>query len=88
MGAGVAYLVLPCVRDPSGNAIGDARDTYRAHLREAARAADAPLADTPPRFVRGDARALFFDDVHPTPEGHALVAAALVEALTPWAERR
>ncbi len=88
MGAKVAYLVLPCVRDPGGGPIGDARDTYRARMREAANARNAPLADAPPRFVEGRAQDLFFDDVHPTVEGHARLAAVLTDALRPWAASR
>ncbi len=85
LGASVAFLVLPCVRDPSGARIGDARDRYRSTMREVAARRGAPLADTPPAFVGGRSEALLFDDVHPTPAGHALVADTLVKALEPWA---
>jgi lysophospholipase L1-like esterase len=88
IGAKVAYLVLPCVRDPGGGPIGDARDTYRERMREAARARNAPLADAPPRFVEGRAQDLFYDDVHPTVAGHARLAGVLTEALRPWAATR
>ena len=88
MGAKVAYLVLPCVRDPGGGPIGDARDTYRERMRAAASDRDAPLADTPPRFAEGRAQDLFFDDVHPTVAGHARLAEVLSESLRGWAATR
>lgn len=81
----VAYLVLPCVNDPTAGKVGDFRDAYRAVMRETARELGAPLADVPPTFVGSDPGKMFYDEVHPTPAGDAKVAEVLAAALAPWA---
>lgn len=86
-GGDVAFLVLPCVRDPEQGKVGDFRDEYRAAMRAAAGELGAPLADSPAAFLGGDARALFFDDVHPTAAGHRIVGEVLGRSLTGWARR-
>ncbi len=84
LGGNVAFLVLPCKKDPGVGKVGDFRDDYRATMRELAAANGAPLADTPPAFVSATT-AEFFDDVHPTAAGHARIADVVITALTPWA---
>lgn len=83
-GGDVAFLVLPCVKDPAGHGVGDHRDDYRAAMREAARELGAPLVDTPALFVGTHPADMFSDEVHPTSAGHAVIADALVTALAPW----
>lgn len=85
LGADVAWLVLPSVRDPSGGRVGDFRDGYRDAMREAARQHGGTLVDTPARFAGGNPQALFHDDVHPTAQGHTIVGEALAAALEDWA---
>lgn len=81
----VAYLVLPCIRDPEQGEVGDYRDAWREAMRDAAERHGAPLAEAPPAFHGKDANALFLDEVHPSVAGHALVAEVLAEALGDWA---
>lgn len=83
-GARVAYLVLPCVRDVTGQGVGDHRDAWRSAMREIAAAEGATLADASPAFVGRDPHLMFFDEVHPSPAGHALIADVLAAALDPW----
>jgi lysophospholipase L1-like esterase len=83
-GGDVAFLVLPCIKDPGAGKVGDFRDDYRAAMREMAGSLGAPLADAPPVFANAS-KGEFFDDVHPTREGHARLAEVVTTALTPWA---
>lgn len=83
-GGEIAFLVLPCVKDPGAGRVGDFRDEYRAAMREMAASLGAPLADAPPVFAAASPGE-FFDDVHPTREGHARLAEVVTAALTPWA---
>lgn len=83
-GGDVAFLVLPCIKDPGAGKVGDFRDDYRAVMREMAGSLGAPLADAPPVFANAS-KGEFFDDVHPTREGHARLAEVVTTALTPWA---
>lgn len=84
-GGDVAFLVLPCNRDPHTGKVGDFRDEYRAAMRQTASALGSPLADTPMAFI-DEAPSVFYDEVHPTPRGHAIIADVLTTALRPWAE--
>lgn len=88
-GGDVAFLVLPCKKDPGAGKVGDFRDDFRAAMREVAGSLSAPLADAPPAFAQAPTSE-FFDDVHPTPAGHARLAEVVTAALSPWArgERR
>lgn len=83
-GGDVAFLVLPCIKDPAGAGVGDHRDDYRAAMRAAAAELGAPLVDTPPLFVGTRPADMFADEVHPTSAGHAVIADALVTTLAPW----
>jgi lysophospholipase L1-like esterase len=66
-------------------------EAYRARMRAAAVAQRAPLAEAASAY--GKARAagrhdLFLDSIHPTPEGHALVADVLESTLLQSEEAR
>ena len=50
-------------------------------MREVAEELSAPLIDSSVFFFGGRVNDLFFDDVHPTPRGHSLIATALFEGL-------
>ena len=50
-------------------------------MREEAKRADAVLVQTPALF-HGGTQALFFDDVHPTAQGHAIIGRALARDLS------
>lgn len=82
-GGGVVYVILPNRADLRNDAADPAWGPYRAVMRDAARRWGAPLVDLPPRFRAdgGSADALFLDQMHPTPRGHALMADAIAEAL-------
>ena len=80
-GAQPVFLILPCFRDPELGKVGDFRDAYREAMREVADSLDAPLVDSSTAFFGGSVNALFYDDVHPTPKGHALIAQELFTSL-------
>lgn len=88
VGGQPAFLVLPCVKDPAGGKVGDFRDDYREAMRSAAKELSAPLADTPAAFVGTAADRMFLDEVHPTREGHQIIADVLARALEDWARTR
>ena len=84
VGAHPAFVILPAPvdLDPAGapGYVGD----YRAAMATVAAELDAPLVDAPRYFVRHDAGpGAFFDQVHPSAEGHRLLGEALAEALAP-----
>ena len=76
-GAQPIFLILPCFKDPSLGKVGDFRDAYREAMREVAEDMGAPLVDSSSLFFGGQVNDLFYDDVHPTPKGHSLIANAL-----------
>lgn len=88
VGGSPAFLVLPCVRDPAGGKVGDSRDDYREAMRATAQALGAPIADTPAAFIGSSPQRMFFDEVHPTRDGHAVIAEVLARALDAWARAR
>ncbi|NOY24832.1 MAG: SGNH/GDSL hydrolase family protein [Oligoflexia bacterium] len=82
----VAYLVLPCIHDPDQGRVGDFRDAYRETMRDVAADLGAPLADAPPTFVGTDKTRMFLDEVHPSVQGHELIAKLLIDTLRPWVD--
>lgn len=76
-----AFLLLPGVRDLVDGKTGDFREGYRETMRAVAAERNAPIADMPSHFIGGDARHLFFDDVHPKTPGYTLIAEELGEQL-------
>lgn len=73
----VAFLLLPGVHDTINGTTGDFREGYREVMREIAAGYEAPIADMPQYFMNGDARKLFFDDVHPKVIGYRMIAQEL-----------
>lgn len=86
-GSDVAFLGLPCIKDPTGLPIGDHRDAYRAAMRAVAEDLAAPIVDTSTRFIGTRPEEMFLDEVHPTSVGHARIAEAIVEELGSWTTR-
>lgn len=76
-GIKVAFLLLPGVHDIIDGTTGDFREGYREAMRSIAKQYDAPIADMPAHFSNGDARRLFFDDVHPKVTGYRKIAQEL-----------
>ena len=76
-GIKVAFLLLPGVHDTINGTTGDFREGYREVMRDTAKQYDAPIADMPQYFMDGDARRLFFDDVHPKVIGYRMIAQEL-----------
>ena len=73
----VAFLLLPGVHDTINGTTGDFREGYREVMRDTAKQYGAPIADMPQYFMNGDARKLFFDDVHPKVIGYRMIAQEL-----------
>gem|GEM_PF-2494157 len=80
-GALPVFLMLPSDRDLGPTALEAPRPAYRTAMRDAAQRARAPLVETPPHFAKLGAEH-FFDDVHPTPKGHAIIGRLLAQAVT------
>ena len=59
---------------------------YREVMQAVARHTGAPFLTVQDAFSRSGMThdALFMDEMHPTPPGHALIAETLAEALLPW----
>ena len=96
-GAAPVFLALghPADRGGSLQGIGSRHraniEAYRGAMRAAAVAQKAPLADGAPAF--GAAREaqqhrLFVDSIHPSPQGHAILAEVLEETLLASEEAR
>jgi lysophospholipase L1-like esterase len=61
---------------------------YREVMADTATRNQAPLIDVASTFTESGlpAEELFIDEMHPSPAGHALIAEALQEALSPWTQ--
>jgi lysophospholipase L1-like esterase len=82
MGAEPVYLVLPAPMDLDRVPPPDAVLEYRAAMRAVAEGLGAPLVDGPAAFAAAHATiGHFLDQVHPSPEGHAILGRALAGAL-------
>lgn len=80
-GALPVFLVLPSDRDLGPTELEAPRPAYRTAMREEAKRAGAVLVQTPTLF-HGGTQDLFFDDVHPTAQGHAIIGRALAGELS------
>ena len=86
-GAEVVFLAFANAVD-----LGDETDgaiawpLYREVMQAVARHTGAPFLTVQDAFSRSGMThdALFMDEMHPTPPGHALIAEMLAEALLPW----
>jgi len=77
-----SLLVIPMARvdvDPEHRTAY--LEPYREAMREVAEATDTPLADTAAAARADGSVHLLMDEVHPSPEGHALVAEVVLQAI-------
>ncbi len=79
-GAIPIFLVLPSDRDLGPEPLEAPRPAYREVMRSAAQRPGAVLVETPPHF-RGKGGDHFFDDVHPTAQGHGVIGRLLAQAV-------
>lgn len=85
LGARIAFLILPAPMDFDAVPVPDAVSQYRLGMKRVAAREGAPLLDGPALFKdRGGGPALFWDNVHPTAEGHFLLGTGLSELLEPF----
>jgi lysophospholipase L1-like esterase len=81
-GARSVFVALPAPIDLDPAPTPEYIQDYRAAMYTVARALDAPFVDGPDRFERaGATAAMFFDQVHPSAPGHALLGQAVAEVL-------
>ncbi len=87
-GGGVVFVTLANREDIAAVSMQPAWGPYRDAMVAAAARCHAPLVDivAPFRASGRSADALFLDQMHPTPEGHALMADTLAAALAAWPE--
>jgi lysophospholipase L1-like esterase len=81
-GALPVFLMLPSNRDLGPHPLEAPRPEYRAAMKEAAERPGAILVQTPAHF-HGLGADHFFDDVHPTPRGHAIIGRLLAQGIAP-----
>ncbi len=82
LGAEPVLLTLPCPADLEGAPLPEAILQYRAAQRRVARSEGVRWIDGPGWFRdHGATVGYFYDQVHPASPGHALLGAALVDAL-------
>lgn len=89
-GAEVLFVVLPNEEDLKGPRTEPAAWTlYRQVMQDTAARHGAPVLDMPTLFYTSglERRALFIDEMHPTAQGHRLIAEAIAGALEGWAAR-
>jgi lysophospholipase L1-like esterase len=80
-GATPVFLVLPSDRDLGPTALEAPRPKYRAAMKAAATRPGAILVEMPAHF-HGLSADHFFDDVHPTPKGHAIIGRHLARGIS------
>lgn len=85
-GGGVVFLLLANREDVAPISADPAWAPYRDVMRQAATRCQAPLVDVPAAFraTGQSADALFLDQMHPTPRGHARMAEAVAQVLAEW----
>ncbi len=82
LGARSVFVALPAPIDLDPRQVPPTIQDYRAAMYTVAQSLDAPFLDGPDIFVRqGATPAMFFDQVHPSAEGHRLLGAALGQEL-------
>jgi lysophospholipase L1-like esterase len=86
-GALPVFLVLPSDRDLAPSALEVPRPAYRDTMRAAASDLGAVLVESPGHFV-GLGPEHFYDDVHPTPRGHAIIGRLLAQGIAPRFRRK
>ena len=88
-GGGVMYVELANREDISALSMEPAWKPYRTALERAASRCHAPLVNVVAAFRASgrSADALFLDQMHPTPEGHRILADAVALALAGWPAR-
>jgi lysophospholipase L1-like esterase len=81
-GARPVFVALPAPIDLDSRPVPSYIQDYRAAMYTVADALDAPFVDGPDVFGRAGATpAMFYDQVHPSVEGHRLLGEALESAL-------
>lgn len=84
LGAKVAFLCLPAPIDFEDVPIPETVREYRLAMRGVAERMNAPFLDGPALFKeKGATFGYFADQVHPAPEGHALLGERMAELLEP-----
>lgn len=85
-GGGLVFLLLANREDIAPLSADPAWAPYRDVMRRAAARCQAPLVDVPAAFRASglSADALFLDQMHPTPRGHARMAEAVSQVLAEW----
>ena len=82
LGARPVFIMLPAPMDFDVVPPPTTVQEFRLAMRSAAERVGAPLIDGPAEFRRrGAGPAYFFDQVHPTQEGHAILGEALAEVI-------
>jgi lysophospholipase L1-like esterase len=83
-GARSVFVALPAPIDLDPAPTPSYIEDYRAAMYTVAQALDAPFVDGPDHFVRsGATAAMFYDQVHPSAPGHALLGQAVADAIAP-----
>jgi lysophospholipase L1-like esterase len=81
-GARPVFVTLPAPIDLDPRQVPTYIQDYRSAMFTVAQALDAPFVDGPDVFARAGATpAMFYDQVHPSAEGHALLGEALASSL-------
>ncbi len=82
LGAEPVFVALPAPIDLDPRQVPPYIQDYRAAMYTVAQAVDAAFVDGPDQLLRrGATPAMFYDQVHPSAEGHRLLGEALAEAL-------
>ncbi len=87
-GAGTIYVSLPAPIDLDPAGVPTYIAEYRQAMAMVARQLEAPMVDGPAYFRTHRATAaMFYDQVHPSPAGHHLMAQAVVQVMLPLLQR-
>jgi lysophospholipase L1-like esterase len=80
-GGGVVFVILANRNDLTRAESNPPWTPYRAVMREVAQSCGAPLVDLPAAFAADGRHFLFLDEMHPSAEGHALMAETIMGVL-------